>query len=295
MIRYLKTFVTAAETASFSAAGARLGLTQSAVSAQIQRLEDDLGCQLFERTGRAVTLSDDGRRLLAQARGIVGAYRAMRGEAGQHGVQAAVAPIDLGAILTVQMGVLPGAVRRWWARGAPPHLNIVPGMSVQLLGQIDARELDVAVVIKPRLGIPSDLKWLTLMHEHYVAIAPKSARGELGDWARDLPFLRYNRRSYGGYLVDTFLRRHKVWVRDGVELDEPEVILRMVRQRLGWSIVPSSLIGAARAAGVRSLPLPGAPLLREIGVLARQSALKRAPVASLVECLVEEAGALAAG
>lgn len=293
MIRYLKTFVTAAETASFSAAGALLGLTQSAVSSQIQRLEEDLGCQLFERTGRAVSLSDDGRRLLAQAQGIVGAYQSMRGEAGAHGAMAERSPIALGAVLTAQLGLLPGAVRRWWAQAPMPHLNIVPGMSVQLLGQIDANELDVAVIIRPRLGIPSDLKWVSLMHEPYVAIVPKSARGDLADWVRDLPFLRYNRRSYGGHLVDGYLRRHKLWVREGVELDEPEVILRMVRQRLGWSIVPASLIGAAGASGVRTRSLDGAPLIREIGVLARQSALKRAPVAALIDCLVLEAKAQA--
>ena len=43
MIRYLRTFATAAQTASFSATGDRLGLTQSAVSTQVKRLEDDLG------------------------------------------------------------------------------------------------------------------------------------------------------------------------------------------------------------------------------------------------------------
>ncbi|MGC7402349.1 LysR family transcriptional regulator [Pandoraea pneumonica] len=299
MIRYLKTFVTAAETASFSAAGARLGLTQSAVSAQIQRLEDDLGVQLFERTGRAVSLSDDGRRLLAQAQGVVSAYQSMRGEAGAHGAQAALAPIHIGAILTVQLGLLPGAIQRWSAAPASmPHLNIVPGMSVQLLAQIDARELDLAVMIRPRIGVPADMKWVTLMHEPYVAIAPKGTRGTVADWAAALPFVRYNRRSYGGDLVERYLRRHRLWVREGVELDEPEVILRMVRARLGWAMVPATLIGLpvdgiatgkAGAAGVQVLPLSGVPLTRELGVLARQSALKREPVAALMKCLADEA------
>ncbi|AKC71315.1 LysR family transcriptional regulator [Pandoraea oxalativorans] len=313
MIRYLKTFVTAAETASFSAAGARLGLTQSAVSAQIQRLEDDLGVQLFERTGRAVSLSDDGRRLLSQAQGVIAGYQSMRGEASAFGGQAALAPITVGAILTVQLGLLPGAVQRWMALGAMPHLNIVPGMSVQLLAQLDARELDLAVMIRPRIGVPVDMKWLTLMHEPYVAIAPKGTRGTVADWSTTLPFVRYNRRSYGGDLVERYLRRHRLWVREGVELDEPEVILRMVRAGLGWAIVPATLIGlpvdadVARTApkpgklsklgrsgksggmGVQVLPLSGAPLTRELGVLARQSALKRAPVNALMKCLSEEA------
>ncbi|MFK0377970.1 LysR family transcriptional regulator [Pandoraea sp. NPDC090278] len=307
MIRYLKTFVTAAETASFSAAGARLGLTQSAVSAQIQRLEDDLGVQLFERTGRAVSLSDDGRRLLSQAQGVIAGYQSMRGEAGAFGGQAALAPINVGAILTVQLGLLPGAVQRWTALGAMPHLNIVPGMSVQLLAQLDARELDLAVMIRPRIGVPVDMKWLTLMHEPYVAIAPKGTRGAVADWSATLPFVRYNRRSYGGDLVERYLRRHRLWVREGVELDEPEVILRMVRAGLGWSIVPATLIGLpvdgdmarttpkqgksgkSAGVGVQVLPLSGAPLTRELGVLARQSALKRAPVNALMKCLSEEA------
>ncbi|VVE72014.1 LysR family transcriptional regulator [Pandoraea anapnoica] len=304
MIRYLKTFVTAAETASFSAAGARLGLTQSAVSAQIQRLEDDLGVQLFERTGRAVSLSDDGRRLLSQAQGVIAGYQSMRGEAGAFGGQAALAPINVGAILTVQLGLLPGAVQRWTSLGAMPHLNIVPGMSVQLLAQLDARELDLAVMIRPRIGVPVDMKWLTLMHEPYVAIAPKGTRGTVADWSAMLPFVRYNRRSYGGDLVERYLRRHRLWVREGVELDEPEVILRMVRAGLGWSIVPATLIGLpvdadtkrptpksgkSGGAGVQVLPLSGAPLTRELGVLARQSALKRAPVNALMKCLSEEA------
>ncbi|AKM29213.1 LysR family transcriptional regulator [Pandoraea faecigallinarum] len=316
MIRYLKTFVTAAETASFSAAGARLGLTQSAVSAQIQRLEDDLGVQLFERTGRAVSLSDDGRRLLAQAQGVIADYHAMRGEAGASGQQAALAPIHVGAILTVQLGLLPGAIRRWTALGAMPHLNIVPGMSVQLLAQLDARELDLAVMIRPRIGVPADMKWLPLMHEPYVAIAPKGTRGEVPDWAAALPFVRYNRRSYGGDLVERYLRRHRIWVREGVELDEPEVILRMVRAGLGWSIVPATLIGlpvdakasssqapkapkapkvsrARSAIDVQLLPLAGAPLTRELGVLVRQSALKRAAVNTLMKCLANEAGSRA--
>jgi len=304
MIRYLKTFVTAAETASFSAAGARLGLTQSAVSAQIQRLEDDLGVQLFERTGRAVSLSDDGRRLLSQAQGVIAGYQSMRGEAGAFGGQAALAPINVGAILTVQLGLLPGAVQRWTALGAMPHLNIVPGMSVQLLAQLDARELDLAVMIRPRIGVPVDMKWLTLMHEPYVAIAPKGTPGTVADWSAALPFVRYNRRSYGGDLVERYLRRHRLWVREGVELDEPEVILRMVRAGLGWSIVPATLIGLpvdadttrttsksgkSGGVGVQVLPLSGAPLTRELGVLARQSALKRAPVNALMKCLSEEA------
>ena len=51
MLRELKTFIAVARHGTFAGAGERIGLTQSAVRAQIQRLEASLGFQLFDRAG----------------------------------------------------------------------------------------------------------------------------------------------------------------------------------------------------------------------------------------------------
>jgi DNA-binding transcriptional LysR family regulator len=59
----LKSFQAAAETGSLTAAGARLGISQSAVSRQIQALEDGLGVALFQRHARGLILTDAGRGL----------------------------------------------------------------------------------------------------------------------------------------------------------------------------------------------------------------------------------------
>jgi len=287
MIRNLRTFLAAAELSSFSAAGARLGLTQSAVSTQIRRLEEEFDCLLFERTGKAVKLSDEGRRLLPEALRIVELFQGMK----QRGGIEHAAPIELGAITTVQATLLPKALHAFRAAYPAIHVSIVPGMSIQLLAQVDARELDVAVIIKPRLGIPADLKWITLMREPYVAIAPAGAPRELKELLAALPFIRYNRGSHGGQLVDRFLKRHGLWVRDGMELDEPGVILGMVSEGLGCAIIPGQLVPLDSTPGVQVLPLPGKPLFREIGILVRQSALKLPGVAALIETFGEEVAA----
>jgi hypothetical protein len=52
MLRELKTFLAVARHGTFAAAGLHIGLTQSAVSAQIRYLEQALGVRLFDRTGR---------------------------------------------------------------------------------------------------------------------------------------------------------------------------------------------------------------------------------------------------
>ncbi|MGO4576515.1 LysR substrate-binding domain-containing protein [Cupriavidus sp. 2TAF22] len=286
MIRYFQTFLVAAETASFSAAGARLGLTQSAVSTQIRRLEEDLGCTLFDRAGKSVTLSEEGRKLLPEARRFIELYASMKGRA-----QSAsdTTPLDLGAVSTVQATLLPKAMKRFREGFPKTHVNIIPGMSTQLLTQVDARELDIAVLIKPRLGIPPELKWVHLMRERFVGIVPKGAPRELKAALAALPFIRYNRHSMGGQLVDRYLRRHRLWVEGGMELDEPAVILQMVSEGLGWAIIPAELVPLRQTRNVVEIPLPGEPIFREIGVLVRQTALKRAPVAGLIEALVGEA------
>ena len=67
----LRCFVTIAETESFTRAGDRLGRTQSTVSLQVKRLEDQLGRTVFERTPRSLKLTPSGERLLGPARQLL--------------------------------------------------------------------------------------------------------------------------------------------------------------------------------------------------------------------------------
>ncbi|MEN8668596.1 MAG: LysR family transcriptional regulator, partial [Ketobacter sp.] len=67
----LKAFVAVAELGSFSLAAQQLHLTQPAVSKRISLLEAGLNCQLFDRIGRQITLTESGRDLLPRANRIL--------------------------------------------------------------------------------------------------------------------------------------------------------------------------------------------------------------------------------
>lgn len=67
----LRTFVILAETHHFTRTAERIGRSQSAASMQIAKLEEMLGCKLFERNKRKVMLTPDGEKLLGYARQIV--------------------------------------------------------------------------------------------------------------------------------------------------------------------------------------------------------------------------------
>ena len=62
-ITQLGTFIRITELNSFSAAAGSLGYAQSTVTTQIKQLEDELGCVLFERLGKTISVTPSGEKL----------------------------------------------------------------------------------------------------------------------------------------------------------------------------------------------------------------------------------------
>lgn len=98
----LRTFVIVADAGSFSAAADRLGVPRSTVTRRVHRLEEELGVALLNRSGRAFTLSDDGRWVVERSgpafREIAQMERGLDRASGEPtGRLRLTAPIDLGA------------------------------------------------------------------------------------------------------------------------------------------------------------------------------------------------------
>jgi DNA-binding transcriptional LysR family regulator len=144
MLRELKTFVAVVRHGTFAAAGQQVGLSQSAVSAQMRVLEQGLGVRLFDRSGRSALLNAAGRHALPLAEQMLGLYAQMA-------LPTALAEwqgeLKVGAIATLQTGLLPEALPRFRAAAPRVELKLVPGVSLNLLSQVDAGELDLALLI----------------------------------------------------------------------------------------------------------------------------------------------------
>lgn len=74
----LSTFLKITEMNSFSAAAASLGYAQSTVTTQIRQLEDELGCVLFERLGKTISVTSSGERLIEYAKKMLQLERDIR-------------------------------------------------------------------------------------------------------------------------------------------------------------------------------------------------------------------------
>src|SRR3954447_16656147 len=70
-LELLRSFVSVVEAGGFTRAGERVHRTQSTISQQIRRLEENLGRPLLHRNGKSVTPTEEGERLLAYARRIL--------------------------------------------------------------------------------------------------------------------------------------------------------------------------------------------------------------------------------
>ena len=267
MIRELKTFVCVARRGTFAAAGREVGLTQSAVSAQIKNLEDTLGVALFDRTGRAANLNAAGQRAVALAEEILQLFGRMGSPDSANDFRGA---LRIGAISTAQTGILPQALVLLRSKAPFIEASLVPGVSLNLLSQVDAGELDLAIMIKPPFSLPKELHAEVIAKEPFVLIMPANTQGDdPRQILSDNPFIRYDQRSFGGRRVTQFLRERKLEVQQTLELDELDAIVKMVRAGLGVSLVPMAGLWLEHAEDVRIIDLSEMTFFREIVLVSK--------------------------
>ena len=278
MIRELRTFLAVARHGTFSRAGEQVGLSQSAVSAQIQRLEEMLGFALFDRIGRNARLNAAGRETLARAEALVGQVEALL----QPAAPAPAAALRIGAIASVQEVLMPDALLGLRGRHPSLRLRVVPGVSMDLLGQVDEDRLDAAVIIRPPFDPPRELAWRPLWTEVFVLVLPQALRGN--DWAkhvRSQPFLRYDRSSFGGRQVTRFLEAQGIETADSIEMDDIGALVQLVLRGAGVALLPRCRPYFPLPTGARAISLGAAAPRREIGLVERA----RHPQAALVDAL----------
>ncbi|MDH4556772.1 LysR family transcriptional regulator [Pseudomonas sp. BN417] len=283
MIRELKTLIAVAREGTFAAAGNRIGLTQAAVSAQMQRLEAELGFALFDRKGRSAHLNKMGQQILLQAQELIRLYNNLGSTT--PGLPATVL-VNIGAIASVQRSLLPDALARFHRQCPECRTRIIPGLSMELVNQVDAGEIDMAAIIRPPFSLQSDLRWTTLAREPYRLIVPRDIPGD--DWAELLssqPFIRYDRSSFGGRQVDRFLRQMHFTLREVSELDELDAIVKLVANGVGAALVPQTAAHRRWPAAVRAVDLGQHTFHRDIGLVHRAKQNLSEPVRILAQLI----------
>ena len=141
----LRSFVAIIDTGSFTRAGERVHLTQSTISQQIRRLEQQLGCPLLDRSGRQVVATAEGEKLLGLARRIL----ALLAQAEEQVTEGSVA-LSLGVPEDFAAGAITPVLAAF-ARDYPEvRLEVQSGLSHEIWQRFEAGELDLALVKQTR-------------------------------------------------------------------------------------------------------------------------------------------------
>ncbi len=111
LIAALRIFLRVADTGSFSAVAAELGVTQPAISRQVSGLEQHLGARLVHRSTRSVTLTEEGRDLIRPAQQLIDSAEALQQSVGRCrskpvGRVRLSVPVPLGLYLSSHIGQL---------------------------------------------------------------------------------------------------------------------------------------------------------------------------------------------
>ena len=264
--RHLAALESIATEGSFSAAAAKTGYSQSAISGQIATLERLIGVRLVKRIrgSRKVTLTREGERLLEHARAINARLNAARADIEQL-EQNGLESLRIGTFQSVSQTLLPDVVRGLRADGT--SLTLREDVEVEHhVEMLRSGELDAAFVLLP--VDDENIEAIELLRDPWVLVVRTDhplvwkQRPATADDISNLPLITFEQLPTQK-LIEGSLRAAGAHVRVVTRMGDYASVLSLVSAGLGCGLLPRLAVdaetGSARLSGLRFLPLDDQP------------------------------------
>ncbi|MCX5375657.1 LysR family transcriptional regulator [Streptomyces sp. NBC_00091] len=235
----LRVLVAVAETGGFSAAGAALGISQSAVSHSVRGSEGKVGAVLFERGRGGASPTPAGERAVALGRRILRLYEVLGAEA--RGAGRAPAGRDtvegvlrVAAFRSAALHLLPPALERLAALhpGIRPEVRVVREVGAGAAGEVAAGRADLGIAtLGVSEGALPGLLTGVLAEEAYALVHPAGHPDP-----KALPLMDWD-ENCGSY-TRTWWRAQDWIPRATVKAEDDAMVLTMVGRGLGMAIMP---------------------------------------------------------
>jgi LysR family transcriptional regulator, hydrogen peroxide-inducible genes activator len=298
-IRQLESLVAVADTGSFRRAASSLGISQPALSAQVQAAEHLLGIQVFERDRRSVLITTAGEDVVSRAREALVAIDAV-GEAARQRGEPLVGSLRLGVIPTIAPYWLPSLLPEVHRRFPRLELILREDQTARLVTQLSAGQLEIALLALPVSG---DFTTAPIAREGFLAAARRGTalakhRGRLTE--QDLDDEKVLLLEDGHCLRDQALEVCKrAGAVESVEVRATSLptLVQMVAGGLGVTLLPEASITTLVpkhgpvALTEFSKPVPG----RTIGLAWRTSSGRLREFRLLAETMSAQADKFLAG
>lgn len=266
----LQAFVKIAEVGSFSRAAEQLFVSQSAISKRIAALEDQLNATLFDRIGRRVSLTPAGEILKPRAHALLRDAEACRQAIStEQGI--VNGRLSLATSHHIGLHRLPPILRAYTERYPKVELDLHFMDSEVACKAVEHAELELAVATLPTtisrnlnlIPIWPDPLSICCAGDHTLAHQATLTPSNLTEFPAVLPGLTtFTRRVFEHALLAFNLK-----LRLAVETNYLETIKMMVSVGLGWSVLPSSMLGTELVAlNIPAIP----PMGRQLGIVTHQ-------------------------
>lgn len=263
-IRTLRTLIAVQDHKTFSAAADAVFITHAAVSQQMRALEENWGVQLFDRSKRTPELTPLGRALVAKARDVVRAYDQMLPSV--LGEDSVSGEVKLGALPTTLTTLVPSAISMLVKSYPQVHVRLYPGLTHQLVSQLERGVLDAALISRPQL-IPPRLEFRDIAEEPLQLLASLDTDSDDPfELIANHPFIRFNREAVVGHMIESWLQKKNIRVTETMELDGLEAISSMVYANLGVAIAPKRAVQSASPLPLKRLSLGEDAPIRKLGL-----------------------------
>src|SRR5213594_1584178 len=267
-IRQLEMFQAVAEERSFTKAGERLHVSQSAISRQIKLLEEELGGILLHRRTREIALTHPGELLLKTANRL---FRDLQDVVWQisEAHQLRRGALRLGGGMTVCIYILPKLLKKYRSLYREVDLRVTSGTSEAILRLLRNHDVDLGLLTLPIVA--SDMEVLPVLKEEMVVVtAPghplsRSRAAEPKQLAR-FPWILFETGSNSRKVIDQFFLEESVPADVAMETENVEIIKAMVASGLGIALIPYSAVAKdVRAGRFAFTRVRGRRLYRETG------------------------------
>lgn len=267
-LRQLEIVKTIAETGSFTAAGQKLRVSQSAISRQVLLLEEELREPVFLRIGRRIRITPAGDALLRLSQRIFDDIKETRSGISDK-QQTLSGTIRLVGGMTVCLYVFPELLKEYRRVHPGMEVKVTTGATPRLVKKLRAGTADLGLLTLP-IEEP-DMVALPVLHEELLLVTdpshPLAKRRRIvpQDLVRQ-PFVLFEQGSNSRRVIDAFFVKEQIQPRIVTGTENVEIIKAMVRIGLGITIIPYQAVDReVRSGQLCCLRIAGQQLVRQTG------------------------------
>lgn len=249
---------------SFTKAAELAGLTQSAISRQIQGMEDSLGVPLLERTTRRVRPTPAGEFLFRESAHLLGGVEQTLSGLREEFLGARK-EVRVGVSRTIGLAYLPGFFHANLRKLPEVGCRVTYQPSTEICAALEANELDLGVLCPPR-RLPRTLSVTHRFDDAFTVIAPRQSAATfqaitkspkaLLHWLGSQSWLLIEDRSNTGQLLRRWMSGLGLKIDPTMQLDNFDLIINLVALGMGVSVVPIRALALyGRKRNIQRLPM----------------------------------------